>query len=276
MKFFYRLEYKYGKYAISNLMLYIVIMYAAGLAIQYTNPQLYWQWLSLDAEMILKGQVWRLVTFMIYPPTTSVFFAVIMLYMYYVWGRTMERVWGPFRFNVYFFLGVIGHIVAALVGYLVFEESWYLTTGYLNFSLFFVYAMNFPNQTILLNMILPIKAKWLAIAEAAVYLFSFINGNASTRCEILVSMLNVLLFAVLTIDRKRLNPKIKIQNTMRKKKFRDGVKVLPPGQAIHRCSTCGKTEKDDPDLEFRYCSKCEGNYEYCQEHLYTHEHVMKH
>ena len=43
--------------------------------------------------------------------------------------------------------------------------------------------------------------------------------------------------------------------------------------AKHRCAVCGRTELDDSSLEFRFCSKCNGNYEYCQDHLFTHQHV---
>jgi len=276
MKFFYRLEYKYGKYAIRNLMYYIVIMYGVGFAIELIMPDMYRQWLCLDAEKILHGQVWRLVTFLMYPPSSSPFWAVVMLVIYCRWGQTLESVWGPFRFNVYFFLGVIGHIIASLVGYLVFKQNWYLTTNFLNFSLFFAYALTFPNLQFLVFFVIPIKAKWLALAEAVVYIHLLIVGTAAIRCEILISLFNVILFIILTMDLKKLNPKRRLNNVMRKNKYQKSVKMGIPGHARHRCATCGKTEKDDPSLEFRYCSKCEGNYEYCQEHLYTHEHVMKH
>ena len=276
MKFFYRLEYKYGKYAIRNLMYYIVIMYAVGFAIQMVNADVYWEWLALDVEKILHGQVWRLATFLIYPTSSSPFWVVLMSVMYYRWGRTLESVWGAFRFNVYFFLGVLGHILAAFIGYLVFDEVWYLTTGYLNFSLFLAYALTFPDLEFLVFFVLPIKAKWLALAETAVYLYLLIVGSASMRCEILVSLLNVIIFAVLTMDLKKLNPKTRIQQSTRRSQYKKSVKMGVPGHSRHRCSVCGKTEKDDPTLEFRYCSKCEGNHEYCQEHLYTHVHVMKH
>ena len=47
------------------------------------------------------------------------------------------------------------------------------------------------------------------------------------------------------------------------------------GQPRHKCAICGRTEIDSPQLEFRYCSKCEGSYEYCSDHLFTHEHVKR-
>ncbi len=35
------------------------------------------------------------------------------------------------------------------------------------------------------------------------------------------------------------------------------------------------TENEDIAMEFRYCSTCEGDYEYCMNHLKAHEHVKK-
>lgn len=277
MKFFYRLEAKYGKYAIRNLMYYIIIMYAVGLAVMLVNPGLYWNYLSLNPQAVLQGQVWRLVTFMICPPSfgsgraSSLFFGLFALSMYYSIGQSLERVWGAFRFNVYFFMGVFGNILASLIGLLVFGQFWILTTEFLNFSLFLAFALTFPDVQFLMFFVLPVKAKWLAIAECAVYAYTLLVGNASTRCEIIISLLNVLVFLIMTGS----NYKFNLKHTQRKYKFQSQSKIVPPGQSRHKCAVCGRTEKDGADLEFRYCSRCEGNFEYCQDHLYTHIHVTK-
>ena len=131
MKFFHKMEYKYEKYAIHNLMYYIVILYAVGLVINLINPAVYWVFFSLDIEKILHGQIWRLVTFLVYPPTLAtwafmdIFFGILALFMYHSLGLTLERVWGAFRINAFFFMGVIGQILAAFVGYLVFHQQIY-------------------------------------------------------------------------------------------------------------------------------------------------------
>lgn len=275
MKFFNDLERKYRRFAIPNLMYYITIMYALGLVLWMFNPSFYLQYLSLDASAIMRGQVWRLVTFLIFPPAlgnmvfTQVFYGVIALFMYYSLGQTLERVWGSFRFNVFFFMGVLGQIVASLLGYLVFKESLFLTTGFLNFSIFLAFAIYFPDVEFLLFFVLPIKAKWLAIAECAVYLYSFMVGNTSTRWEIVISLANIIVFFFMTRNYKRYAPK----EIKRKTNYQKAVKIRPAGGTRHKCAVCGRTELDGDDLEFRYCSKCEGNYEYCQDHLYTHQHV---
>ena len=40
------------------------------------------------------------------------------------------------------------------------------------------------------------------------------------------------------------------------------------------CTICGKTDTSHPDLEFRYCSRCQGYHCYCQEHISNHTHIQ--
>lgn len=283
MNFFNKLERRFSRYAIRNLMYYIMILYAVGIVIQLLNPLIYWQFLSLDAQAILKGQIWRIATFIIYPPMGSMaplgssmgtlmsdlLFNGIALSLYYSLGTNLERTWGAFRFNVYFFMGVIGHVLAALAGYLVFHQRMLLTTVYLNFSLFFAFAAVYPNLQFLLFMVIPVKAKVLAIFDGIFFLYGFIVGNTADRCAIVLSLANFLLFFLMTRNLKRANP----MEIKRKRDFQKQMKILPKGSTRHRCAVCGRTEADGEELEFRYCSKCAGGLEYCQDHLYTHQHV---
>lgn len=278
MKFFDEFERKYHRFAIPNLMNYITILYAAGLLIWVTNNQwIYFQYLSLDVEAILHGQVWRLVTFLVYPPAlgnlrfTTLLMGVLMLLTYQNLGQTLEHIWGSFRFNVFFLMGVLAQIIACFVGYLVFHQNWMLATGFLNSSIFLAFAVLFPDAQFLLFAILPVKAKWLAIAECAQYLYSFVFYGTAVRVELVISMLNIILFFAMTRNYRKYAPK----EIKRKRDFQKSVKILPKGATRHRCAVCGRTELDGENLEFRYCSKCEGDYEYCQDHLYTHRHVTK-
>ena len=270
MKFFYNLERRYRKYAIPNLMYYIIGMYGTGLFLQLFAPEFYSQYLALDAQKILSGQVWRVITFMIYPPGGgSLFGSLIGMYLYYMLGVNLERIWGAFRFNVYFFMGVIGHVAAALVVYIFFRERIYLTTEFLNYSLFFAFAATFPDLEFLLFFVIPIKAKWMAMFNGIYFLYEFIMGNLATRITIVMSLINFFVFFLLTRNLNRFNPK----EIKRKQNFHRQMKIMPQGGTHHKCAVCGRTEKDNPNLEFRYCSKCEGSLEYCSEHLYTHKHV---
>ena len=273
MKFLDKMERKLGRYAIRNLMMYVIVLYAAGSVILLVAPELL-LWVCFDANKILHGQVWRLVTFLMMPMETNVFLLVLLCYVYYMLGTTLERTWGAFRFNLYFFLGMLGTILS---GFIVYWTSGISLTGlslsatYINLSLFFAYALTYPDANFYLAFLFPIKAKWLALVDAAMYIYLFIQNDWVGRASILASLLNVLVFFLLTRNYRRIAPK----EIKRRRDFRQNVKAAAEG-AKHKCAVCGRTEQDDPNLVFRYCSRCEGNYEYCQDHLYTHKHVTSH
>lgn len=287
MKWIDKLEKKFGKYAISNLMFYIIVLYAVGFVVQQFSPLFYYQYLSLDAYAILHGQIWRVVTFLIQPPSTSLLFVVFSLYLYYMIGRELEYVWGTFRFNLYFFTGVLFHVIAALLTYAITGISFPVGTEHLNLSLFFAYAAIYPNQQFLLFGVLPIKVKYLAWVDAAYFAYDIIQAflpaygggelgilYTANAISAFVSILNFLVFFFGTRNVHRYSPKeLKRKHVYRQAVNEGRKKQVGPDGAKHRCAVCGRTELDDPDLEFRYCSKCNGNYEYCQDHLFTHEHV---
>ena len=288
MKWLNKLERKYGKYAIPNLMFYVVVLYVVGFIFDLIAPDFYYNYLSLDISAVLRGQIWRLVTFIIQPPATNLLFVIFTLYLYYMIGRQLEFVWGSFRFNLYYFMGILLHIIAALLAYFVFPIALPMGTYYLNMSLFFAYAAIYPNQQFYLMGLIPVKVKWLAWIDAACFGYTILQaflpaygGNAlygwyfkASALEAFVSILNFLVFFLLTRNTKRFSPKeIKRKQTYRKEVQQGRQEAQYANGAKHRCHVCGRTELDDENLEFRYCSKCNGNYEYCQDHLFTHEHV---
>ncbi len=271
MNFLDKMERRFGRYAIPNLMRYIVVLYVIGIFIQMTAPEVYFMYLMLDARALLRGQIWRVITFMIWPPTNGLLLNALIVYCYYNLGNVLENVWGAFRFNLFFLIGILGHVLAAIVIYLVFGMVYPLTTDYLNFSLFFAIAFMFPETRFYLFFAIPIKAKWLALFDGAVYLYGLIFGGAATRVAIVLSFANVMIFFLLYRG-SRYNPK----EIRRKQKFRaqmDQAERAAKTAGRHRCAVCGRTDQDFPNLTFRFCSKCEGNYEYCEDHLYTHQHV---
>ena len=274
MKFLRKLERNFGKYAVPNLMYYIILMYGAGIVIDLVMPGLYYQYLCLDAAAILRGQVWRLVTFLICPPSSGIFFNLIAMFLYYSLGTTLERVWGTFRFNLYFFSGILFHIIAAVVIYFLMGVSVPLTPFYLNNSLFLAFAATFPQMQFYLYGLLPIRAYWLGIFIGAEFLYEFLFGGLIARSCIGLALLNFVIFFMMTRNYSKISPR----EIKRKQKFKSDMKTAQAEKirlTHHKCAVCGRTEKDDPNLEFRYCSKCEGNLEYCMDHLYTHKHVTK-
>ena len=288
MKWMNKLERKFGKYAIPNLMWYVILLYTVGFVIDLINPALYYEHFALNAEAILHGEIWRIVTFLLQPPDSSVLFMIFALYLYYMIGRQLEYAWGTFRFNLYFFMGVIFHVLAALITYFITGLSLPLGTFYLNLSLFFAYAAMYPNQEFLLFMVLPIKVKYLAILDGVYFGYTILQaflpaygGNVlfgsiykANALAAFVSVLNFLIFYFSTKDVKRFGPKEIHRRQKYRREVQQGKNSRMDGRgAKHRCAVCGRTELDNPNLEFRYCSKCNGNYEYCQDHLFTHEHV---
>ena len=204
MTFYQKLERRFGKYAVPNLMKYICVIYVVGYLIQMFNPRLYFYYLDLDAEAILHGHIWRIITFIFDPPSTSFLWMIVALFVYYSLGMTLERVWGTFKYNFFYFTGVILLVLSAILIYLVTGYSVQLYPTYMTFSIFLAYALTFPDTTFLLYFIIPIKAKWLAIAEVVLYLFYFVAlPGLGNKVAILTSLLNVALFFFLTNQRPK-------------------------------------------------------------------------
>ena len=287
MNWINKLERKFGKFAIPNLMLYVSILYAGGFVLEWLNPGVYYSYLSLDVAAIFQGQIWRLFTFLIQPPNSNLLFVVFTLMLYYMIGTTLEYAWGTFRFNLYYFVGAIFHVLAAILTYLILHVSLPIGTYYLNMSLFLAYAAMYPNQQFLLFGVLPIKAKHLAWLDAAMFAYTILQAflpayggsligfyYKANALAAFVSILNFMIFYFATRNTAKYSPKAVKRRHDYHKAVREGQKEQKgPDGARHRCAVCGRTELDDDSLEFRYCSKCNGNYEYCQDHLFTHEHV---
>jgi hypothetical protein len=267
MSFFDKLERKYGRYAVKGLMKYLIVLYAIGV---FTSS-VYVDRLSLDISRVMSGEVWRIFTWLIYSPSNGPIFAVIMIMLYYNLGNTLEYVWGSFRFNVYMFMGILFHIIAAFIMYYIFKQNILITPEELNISIFLAFAITFPEMEFRLYFVLPIKAKILALFYIGIEAFNFINGNVSTKLTIFLCVLNFIIFYLFT---GKLQSKIKMSK--KKKSWNSGNDItrMQARNRIHKCAVCGRTGEDNANLEFRYCSKCEGNYEYCNEHIFTHIHIL--
>ncbi|KIR01914.1 hypothetical protein P261_00728 [Lachnospiraceae bacterium TWA4] len=276
MNWLSKLERKFGRFAIPNLMLYIIGLNIVGFVIMIGNPQFFYQYLTLNAQAILQGQIWRIFTFLLTPSSTDLFFLAIFCMFYYSIGQALEYSWGSFRLNLYYFLGVLFHVVAAIIVYLLTGRNFYFSTRYLSLSLLLAYGMEFPEHEILFFFVLPIKMKWLAMIDGAYTLvmivIGFINGDFGSSLAALISLGNFLIFF---FSSRRMSPYRPAQ-VIRKRNFKKQVRpTMNPRIVRHKCAICGRTENDGENLVFRYCSKCEGDYEYCQDHLYTHKHVTK-
>ena len=153
-KFLNKMERKFGRYAISGLMKYICVLYIIGLFINIASPQVYYYYLSLNPYRILHGEVWRLVTFLIQSPNSNMIFFIFTLYLYYMLGQTLERVWGAFRFNLYYFAGVLFTIIGSFAAYFMTGQVYLMDTYYINMSLFLAFAFVFPDMEMLLMFLM--------------------------------------------------------------------------------------------------------------------------
>ena len=205
-----RLERKFGRYTIPNLMKYICVMYAVGFLIQLFAPEFYFYYLDLDPEAILHGHIWRVLTFLIYYPASygfsSIFWAIIGIMVYYSIGNSLEYLWGNFRYNFFFFSGVLLYNVAGILIFLLTGVSLQLNLTYMGFSIFLAYSLTLPDTVFYLYFFIPIKAKYLALFETLLYLyFLLVSQSAGERLSILLSFLNVLLFFLLMHQGRRKN-----------------------------------------------------------------------
>lgn len=286
MRFIDKLERKYRKYGISNLTMYIIGCYVLGYILQMFNPRIM-SMLSLEPALILRGQIWRLVTWIISPPGGGgniLFFAIAILFFYYPIGNALERSWGAFRYTLYIFSGMVFTVIGAFLlyfltgGALTGLGTVIFSTYYISLSIFLAFALSYPDMEVLLWFIIPIKMKWMAILYAVIVMYDIFKyvrvGAWFMAVPIVASLLNFVIFFLGTRDMSRYNPK-EVKRKQEFKKAMAGSRVNPSTGSVakHKCAICGRTELDNPDLEFRFCSKCNGNYEYCQDHLFTHTHV---
>jgi len=268
MRWINKLERNIGWFAIKNLTLYIVIgnaiVWLAGFVF---TDNVFVSRLALSPDDVLKGEVWRLFTFIFTNSVGSMpFFLFIELYFLYMIGSNLEASWGSFRLTLYYFIGFFFTVaISMLTGYPVWGAR------YIHLSLFFAFAMLAPDMRILLFFFFPVKIKWLAWFSGAFLAYEFVMaGSWVSRAFILAPMAAFLLFFGRDItEGLRQNRKAVISRREFDRRKNEGkiVKLW-----FHKCEVCGRTEVDAPKLDFRYCSKCEGDHEYCSDHISDHEH----
>ena len=269
---------------IPNLMLYVslgcVLVY---LITSITQNTVLYSLLLFDRNAILHGQIWRLFTYPLTFYNSNVLLMALMLYCYYSLGRSMESIWGTLRFNLFYFTGIIMMDVYCML----FGGQADVT--YLNLSLFLSYATMFPDAGFLLFFIIPVKAWIFALIDLALVIYGLIVYPFPYNLFSVISLANYFLFFgkdVLNVI--PLTWRIKVMRLFNKKAYPKKVKVIQfPGAEYkeatpakkqpaytHRCTVCGRTDVSDPDLEFRYCSRCNGYFCYCEDHINNHTHAQ--
>jgi len=256
-------------------MIFVVILSAAVFLVGTFELRVF---LAFSPPLIMQGQVWRLLTWIFLPINNNMFFTALMLYFYYFIGSTLEREWGTAKFTIYYIFGILLNIIYGFIMYYILFLPVYLTAGFINLSMFFAFAVLLPDFTVRLFLIIPIKIKWLALANAAFFTFSIISevlaGQFATAFLPLIALLNFFIFCGYDLFSyiRPLKFSMSKQTINFKKAAKRAKKDLADKPYRHICAVCGKTDTDYPDMEFRYCSKCNGYHCFCNEHINNHIH----
>ncbi|MGN0979995.1 MAG: rhomboid family intramembrane serine protease [Candidatus Avoscillospira sp.] len=280
---FERFCYRHQNKGIHNLMLYVAIGTVVMYVFMMIDPSnvLYYAF-CFNRSAILHGQIWRLFTYIFIPTDSYVFLMVIMLFFYYQIGRMLESQWGVFRFNLFYFSGVILMDIGALL------LNATASVSYLNLSLILAFATLYPENRVMLFFIIPLKMKYLAWFYFVITILQVVFTSFPYNLFPIFALLNYFLFfgsSILGILPDFMQPR----SGSRKKAFGDfGRKKEKPNPNWadgyrsksgekpyrHKCTVCGRTDTDYPNLEFRYCSKCNGYYCYCIDHINNHAHIQ--
>jgi hypothetical protein len=269
MSFFTKLERLFGRFAIPNITLYLIIgqVFFWGLAMMIGFDL---RNIALFPAAVMVGQIWRVVTFLFVPPSlsTDVFSLISMAfgwYLFFLMGTALEHNWGAFRYNAFLFVGWLLTVASAFIAPLAPASYVYLAG-----SVFLAFAYLNPDFALMVFFIIPVKIKWLALVQWIGFAYVLIVGPWSDRLAVVAASGNFLLFFAGDIVSQ-------VRTGRRRKAFQAKVAgAREEAESVHRhiCRVCGKTNLSDPKMDFRYCSKCAGNQCYCSDHIFNHVHVL--
>jgi len=261
MKLLDELERRIGRFALPHLTIALVlcqiVVYVFGQAKPDNLDRLY-----LVPDKVLAGEFWRLFTFLIVPPGINPFFAFFYWYLFYLMGTALEHYWGVFRYNIFLLIGFV-----ATVGVSFLQPDQSSSNAFVQGSVFLAFAYLYPDFELYLFFILPVKIKWFALITWIGYLLVAIFGSWLGRLLVLASISNFLLFFGKDIYYRML--------AGRRRMASQATRFAQEDKPFHCCAICGITDKTNPKMDFRYCSKCEGTCCYCSDHLLNHEHVAR-
>jgi len=261
-----KLQRRFGRFAVPNVTIGLIacqaVVFVATLASTKPNvEEPLEQRLQLIPDRVMEGEVWRLATFVMMPPFGNIVCLLFGWYLFYLMGSALEGYWGAFRYNVYL---LIGYLATVGVSFLVPDSP--SSNAYLMGSVFLAFAFLNPDFELYVMFLVPVKIKWLALLTWIGYAWTMIFGGWLGRLLVLASVANFLLFFAGDIVQRIRSS----QRRMARQAAQFGVKPPP---YYHRCAVCGITDRTHPQMDFRYCSQCDGTHGYCQEHLRNHEHV---
>lgn len=266
---------RHPRFGVPNLILYIIIGNIAVFFISMMDTtHLFTSALAFSAAGLMKGEVWRLVTFVFVPETGGLIFLAISLYFYYFIGTSLEREWGPAKFTVYYLSGMLFQIVFGLLVWWIFKVDIRFTGYYLNLGMFFVFATFYPDLRVLLFFFIPIRVKWLALIDLGYFVIDILRTPFPANLVPAVILLHYIVFCggwlfdfLLPAQRQRRKKTVNFRREAARIRAEQAQKPYN-----RKCDVCGRTDVSNPELEFRYCSRCAGYHCFCQDHINSHVH----
>lgn len=261
---------------IPGLMRYIVAANAVifGVSI-FDRSGMLLRFLAMDPQAVLRGEIWRLVTYVLIP--TGGDFLIILTFIFYYWlGESMERLWGSTKFTVYYVSGMLLSALASILVYLINGIPMPLYGAiYVNTALFLAYAFTYPDTVIYVFFVIPLKMKWMAYVECALFVIQVLRylsaGLWGMALMPVIAMLNLFVFFSPNLYRRV--DTVRAHNRKEAVQFRRAVREQKQRRGYnHKCEICGRTDMDNPGLQFRYCSKCTGYHCFCEDHIFNHTH----
>ncbi len=249
MEWINKLEKRFGGLAIENLALYLIGGQVIVFALNYLF-QVSVGWFYFNPILFMKGEVWRIVTFLFVPP--SAFHELLLpfaWYFFWIISSGLESQWGVFKFNLYIFSGAFLTLISSLLlPYGLYTNNW------IALSVLFAFATLYPNWQFMMMLIIPMKIKWLAWFSLALVVLTFLGADWIGRLAILVSLANYAVYFSKDLYRSLYYRNRRIEHQKKAQELAN--------EPFHTCQTCGATDNSNPEREFRYregkgiCSVC--------------------
>lgn len=285
-----KLERKFNRFSIAHITRYMILANLIGYALYYfyrfsgkdlVSPMMF------IPQYILQGQIWRLVTWIFIPSSSLSIWTMLFIVCLLMLGENLEYALGSFRMTVYFVGAILISDIGGMLFYLILPGSAYPTSLYYMsmysalFSMYLMLGLFMPDAEVRLYFVLPIKMKYMMVVYGVFFLIELVSNirtyglvSGIAACgEMIFAVINLLIFV--SACRHHRSPYQAARQKVRQQQYTRQSRPQPNpanGGAMHKCVICGRTEKTNPELQFRYCSKCSGAKEYCNDHLFTHTH----
>ena len=275
-----RFALTHSHFGVPNLMRYVVLITAAVYLLDLFSKGAASAMLDFNMQLVLHGEIWRLVTWLITPEGGSPFWVLVGLFFYYSIGTSVEEYWGTAKFTLFYLCSAALTVVFAFVS-LLWDKSPYISTGPFYNLLFLAFATLYPTAMIRIQLILPIQAKWLAVLYVVLTVLNIFRFGLWYLLYLLPVWLVYIIFfwdgiADLLAE---FGFHIRHQNSRQTIQFKSAVRQQKKKEAErgyrHKCAVCGRTDTDFPELEFRYCSRCAGYHCFCQDNIFNPEHFTQ-